>query len=327
MNILICSAGRRVKLIRYFYEELHNRGGKVVVTDCDPTAPALQFADVVEIVPRIDHPEYILTIKELCKKHRIKAILSLIDPELSLLATHKDEFAAAGIKVIVSDREIVDICFDKYQTFKFLQKYNIPFIPVYLELEEILLEMENNTLNFPLIVKPRRGSASIGICKVYSINELRNLMEKSDDLIVQPFIEGDEYGVDCYIDLVSNQPTHIFGKRKIRMRAGETDKSEAVKDHKLISLIDELINILKPIGPIDIDCFKTETGYVISEINPRFGGGYLHCHESGQNFIKCIINNLLGQANETKIGDYKEGSVMIKFDDVVLVNMGKSITC
>ncbi len=104
------------------------------------------------------------------------------------------------------------------------------------------------------------------------------------------------------------------------MRAGETDKSESVKDPLLIKMINELIDTLKPVGPIDIDCFKTELGYIVSEINPRFGGGYPHAHESGQNFVKYIVNNLLGVSNESQIGNYQEGSIMIKFDEVMILN-------
>ena len=61
MNILICSAGRRVKLVKYFKDELLKIGGKVVAADCDSSAPALYFADSAEIVPRITDREYLQT--------------------------------------------------------------------------------------------------------------------------------------------------------------------------------------------------------------------------------------------------------------------------
>ncbi|MEH7331275.1 carbamoylphosphate synthase large subunit, partial [Neobacillus drentensis] len=91
MNILICSVGRRVKLVEYFKKEVHELNGKVIAVDCDITAPALHHADVFEIVPRIDHPDYIPRIKELCYKYKINGVLSLIDPELPLLASYKGE--------------------------------------------------------------------------------------------------------------------------------------------------------------------------------------------------------------------------------------------
>ncbi|MCI1590693.1 ATP-grasp domain-containing protein [Heyndrickxia oleronia] len=319
MNILLCSAGRRVKLVQYFKEELEKIGGKVVAVDCDSTAPALQFADHSEKVPPITDTYYIKAIKQVCQKYNIQAVLSLIDPELSLLAEYIDEFEKMHIKVICSKNDVINICFDKYLTYKFLQNNGIQGIPTYLQLKEVFEEIENGQIRYPLIVKPRRGSASFDISKINSYEELNTIWKDSEDLVIQPFIDTAEYGVDCFVDLLNNQMTNIFCKRKIKMRAGETDKSIAEYDPILIQLIESLIDQLKPIGPIDIDCFKTEQGYLISEINPRFGGGYPHAHEMGQNFVKNIINNLNGNQNKRSIGKYQVGTIMVKFDEVSII--------
>ncbi|WP_449536930.1 ATP-grasp domain-containing protein [Ferdinandcohnia sp. Marseille-Q9671] len=325
MNILICSAGRRVKLVSYFKEELAQIGGNVVAVDCDNKAPALYFADAYEIVPRIDQPEYLQTIKDICRRYKIDAVLSLIDPELTLLASHKSEFENENIKAIISNCDVVDICYDKYLTSTFLQSNQLPFINSYIDIEEVERDLENERIHFPLILKPRKGSASLGIHKINSFKELHALFKANDDIVIQPFVEGEEYGVDCYIDLLNNHVTNIFIKRKIRMRAGETDKSMAVKDEELFNIVERLIDALGPIGPIDIDCFKTTSGYLISEINPRFGGGYPHAHELGQNFLKNIINNLKGIPNQSVVGNYEEGSILIKFDSHQIINAESGI--
>lgn len=319
MNILICSVGRRVKLIEYFKSELNQVGGKVIAVDCDATAPALYHADIYEVVPRIDHSNYIQHIKNLCKKYHVNGVLSLIDPELSLLARHKEEFEKDGIKIIVSSDEVVNICYDKYTTYKFLQNHDLPSVPTYIDINKVVEEIDRGIIQFPLIIKPKNGSASLGIHQVSSINELKVFQDESQEFIIQPYILGEEYGVDCYIDLISEETTNIFLKRKIRMRAGETDKSIAIKDLELKQLIERLIEVLNPLGPIDVDCFKTNNGYLISEINPRFGGGYLHAHEMGQNFVFNIINNLNGESNVKNEGDYKEGTTLVKYDHFIVL--------
>src|SRR5690554_6333047 len=91
INILITSVGRRTKLLEYFKSELKDEGN-IVVTDCNKLAPALYTADKYYIVPKISHPEYINTLKNICQKENISAVLSLIDPELSLLAKYSNEF-------------------------------------------------------------------------------------------------------------------------------------------------------------------------------------------------------------------------------------------
>lgn len=105
------------------------------------------------------------------------------------------------------------------------------------------------------------------------------------------------------------------------MRAGETDKSLAVKETKLSSLAMDLLSVLPLSGPIDIDCFQMGDAYVISEINPRFGGGFPHAYECGENFMSYLQHNLGGKANRPRLGLYREGSMMIKYDDVMMVGI------
>ncbi|MFW6030810.1 MAG: carbamoyl phosphate synthase, partial [Halanaerobiales bacterium] len=91
LNILILSCGTRNKIVQYFKNELAGLG-EVFVTDCSEFAPALYDADKYFIVPRIEDQNYIDVILNICKENRIKAVLSLIDPELSLLAKYKEKF-------------------------------------------------------------------------------------------------------------------------------------------------------------------------------------------------------------------------------------------
>ena len=85
MNILILSAGTRDKVVQYFNKEL-NGEGKVIATDCSNLAPAVYEADEFRLVTRINVPGYIDRVLDICKKDDIKAVFSLIDPELSMIA-------------------------------------------------------------------------------------------------------------------------------------------------------------------------------------------------------------------------------------------------
>ncbi len=320
MNILLTSVGRRVKLVEYFRQELSEHGvGKVIAVDCDSRAPALYFADHHEIVPSIEHPQYITYLIEICQRHQIQAVLSLIDPELSLLAQAKDEFAQLGVTIVVSDPHVTDLCLDKLKTTDFLITHHIPHISTYTLLDEIVHDLNTQKISLPLIAKPRTGSASHGITIIETMNQLQTFFEQHVNYVVQPFIEGEEIGVDSYIDLISKKPIGIFTKKKLQMRAGETDKSVSYLDPELTDLVKRLIAHLKPVGPIDIDCFKTSTGYIISEINPRFGGGYPHAYECGVNFIRYLINNLNGLCNSEQSAQYREGLVMMKYDNVMIL--------
>lgn len=324
MNILITSAGRRTKLVEYFKNELKNEGS-VIVTDCDNLAPTLYIADKSYIVPRIDDENYLYTIKEICKREDIDGILSLIDPELSLLSRHKDEFEELGVKVIVSDYDIVEICFDKMNMFRFLIDNGFKTAKTYDDFKDFSKDYKKRNITLPVFVKPRKGSASLGINKIDDIDILSILKSKDDNLLIQEFLDGKEYGIDVYVDLISKEVVSIYAKEKIKMRAGETDKAVSVVDNKLFDLIDDFIKKLGVVGPIDIDVFKINGEYYISEVNPRFGGGYLLAYEGGENFPYYIKNNLKGVANKRNIGEYKESIYMFKHDTLIIKEGSKLI--
>ena len=318
MNILILSAGTRNKIVQYFKSELNGKG-KVIVTDCSKLAPAIYDADNYYIVPRITDENYISVILDICKKENINTLISLIDPELSLIAKNIELFKELGVNPIISDYDKVEMCFDKYKMYEFLKKNNFKTTKTYIHKEQFYKDLENNEINFPVFVKPVRGSASININKINNKEELEVIWKQADNLIIQEFMTGQEYGADVYIDMISNEPVAIFTKKKIKMRAGETDKSVSIKDDRLFDLIDDFVRKAEFKGIIDIDIFEINGEYYISEVNPRFGGGYPHAYECGVNVPKMIINNVKGQANEKKIGQYDEEVYMMKYNEIKII--------
>lgn len=318
INILILSSGTRNKIVQYFKSEL-NGSGKVVAADSSELAPALYEADKFYIVPRIDEVGYLDRILKICKENQIKAVFSLIDPELTILAKNKERFLEIGTIPIVSNYNVVEMCFDKFEMFNFLIENQFPTILSYIEKKEFYKDIKNGKINYPVFVKPVTGSASFNITKVNSKEEIEILFNKYDNLMIQEYMSGKEYGIDVYIDMISKEPVGIFMKEKIKMRAGETDKSISVKDKRLLKLVKEFVKKAGFKGIIDIDVFKVNDEYYISEVNPRFGGGYPHAFECGVNVPRMIINNLKGKINEPKIFDYEDGIYMLKYSEVEIV--------
>lgn len=317
MNILILSGGRRSQLVLYFKKEFTGFG-EVVVADNDPLAPSLYFAEKGYLLPLISDSTYIEEVKKICLKENIKGIVSLIDPELAYISKHKEDFSDLGVQCFISESEIVDICFDKLKMFEFLTQNNFNTPKTYADFLTFKAAFLNKEIQFPVLVKPRLGSASIHVYKINTLDEVMFLMNQQDDLIIQEFLNGIELGVDCYVDLINNKPVVSFIKQKIKMRSGETDKSKSVVCDILIDLIEDLVVKLKVKGPIDIDVFKVEDIYYILEVNPRFGGGYVHAHECGINFPKYIKNNLLGISNDKEPLSYLPDVYLMKTDRVLV---------
>jgi len=319
MNLLILSCGTRNKLVRYFKQ---NREliGKVVGTDCSEHAPALYETDSHYIVPRMKEPGYLQVILDICKKEQIDAVLPLQEDELYLIACNRELFTAEGITPIISDADSIELCRDKYAFFKYMRQKGIPVMMTCSGYEEFKECHARGEIDFPVFAKPCRGAGSVGISKVDHQELLEVLCKYSEeDMIIQQFADGEEYGVDVYVDMISHEPTAIFTKKKLRMRAGETEKSVSVKDEKLFALIKETVSVLQLAGPIDMDVFCVDGKYYISEINPRFGGGYPHAYECGVRFPEYIANNVAGKENPVTIGTYEEGAVMLKYTDLMIL--------
>lgn len=317
INILILSAGTRNKIVQYFKKTL-GENGKVIATDMSTIAPAIYEADKYYIVPRITEPGYIDIILDICKKENISGVLSLIDPELSLLAENEDKFKAVGTTVIGSSYELCERALDKMQMYEWLRSHGYNCAKSYVDKNEFFADVKTGKANYPVFVKPVRGSASIAISKVFDNETVDLLFNHSDNLMIQEYLDGQEIGADCYIDLLSGELVSVFTKKKIVMRAGETDKSVSFKDEKLFELIKKFVNESGWRGQIDIDIFEINGEYYISEVNPRFGGGYPHAYECGADHMKLIVNNLNGIVNSDVIGNYKENVYMMKYNEIMI---------
>ena len=318
MNILILSAGTRNKIVQYFKKELTSNG-IVIATDCSNIAPALYDADKYFIVPKMTDTGYLDVILNICKREKVDGVLSLIDPELSFLAKNAEKFNEIGTTVIGSSYDLCEMSLDKFRMYRWLIEHGYKCAKSYRNKEAFYADIEAGKITYPVFVKPTRGSASISVSKVFDKETVDLLFGHEKGLIIQEYLDGQEIGADVYIDMISGEVVSIFTKKKLKMRAGETDKSVSFKDEILFNLIEKFTKEAGYRGQIDIDIFNINGEYYISEVNPRFGGGYPHAYESGADHMKLIVNNLEGKANERVVGrNYESDTYMMKFNDIMM---------
>lgn len=309
MNILFTCAGRRTYLLKYFKENL-SEGDKVVATDMQLSAPALQVADVKLQVPAVYDPKYIDITLQICKEQKIDALLSLNDLELPLLAENKARFEAEGVKVIVSDPKVIDIAFDKYKTAQWVESLGLKSPKTFVRLDDAKRALQTGELVFPLFMKPRWGSGSIGLETIADMEELDtyyNLLMKKikktilatasmgdEYIMIQEKLTGNEFGLDVMNDLKGNHVA-VSVKQKLVMRAGETDKAVTLDLPEVREIGRKIGEALKHIGNLDVDVMQNAKGeYCVLELNPRFGGGFPFSYEAGVNLPKAIIEWIKG---------------------------------
>ena len=329
MNILFTCAGRRTYLLKYFKENM-SAEDKVVATDMQLSAPALQAADVKLQVPAVYDPKYIDITLNICKEQKIDALISLNDLELPILAENKVKFEALGVKVIVSDPEVIDIAFDKYKTAQWVESIGLNAPKTYVTLASAKEAIAKGEIAFPLFMKPRWGSGSIGLETIDDMEELdiyyHLLMKKikktilatasvgDEYIMIQEKLTGNEFGLDVMNDLEGNNVA-VSVKQKLAMRAGETDKAITVDFPEVREMGATIGRNLKHIGNLDVDIMQRANGdYCVLELNPRFGGGYPFSYEAGANMPLAILKWLRGEVVDASMLQPEYGRMFAKND-------------
>ena len=329
MNILFTCAGRRTYLLKYFKENLLS-GDLIIATDMQLTAPALQIADVKIQVPSVYDSKYIDTTIDICKSYKINALISLNDLELPILSVNKHLFESIGVEVIVSSPEVIDICFDKYKTAQWIESIGLCAPQTYVRMCDVKKALSEGDIAFPLFMKPRWGSGSIGLETIDDMDELEmyyHILSKKirksilatasvgeEYIMIQEKLTGDEFGLDVMNDL-NGKNIGVSVKKKLAMRAGETDKAVTVDLPEVKQIGARVGEKLHHIGNLDMDIMQRANGdYCVLELNPRFGGGFPFSYEAGVNFPLAIIKWLRGETVNSSILQPRYGAMFSKND-------------
>lgn len=305
-------------------------------------------ADRAILLPQLSDPAYIELLLRVCKTYEIDAIVPLFDLELPLLAHAKEHFRTHGVQVLVSSPSVVETCNDKWNTRVFLSDNGFDTPAAALGLDAALAALRAKQLHFPLIVKPRRGMGSIGIWEAEDEIELRAFCRKARiaidrsylaltrtgvceaDVLVQEKVDGAEYGLDVINDLEGNHVT-TFVKRKLAMRAGETDVARTEDTPMLRDLGRRLGERLRHTGILDVDIIVSGGRAYVLELNARFGGHYPFAHLAGADLPGAILAWLEKRSPDPRcfemaydVTGYKALSIVSGRSDIVEFRAGQA---
>jgi carbamoyl-phosphate synthase large subunit len=319
-NILILSAGRRVELIQKFDDARKKLAikSKIIAADMSEQAPAIYHADKYEKLPHVYSDNYIEELIKVCLDNDVKAIIPTIDTELPVLTENKDLIEEKVIKVLISDKNVINICNDKFNTYDFFKENNID-TPLLIEENDL----KDKNYSFPLFIKPKDGSSSKNTFKINSKSELDFFYDYVPDPIVLNFIEGEEYTIDCFVDFDHN-PISIVPRKRIATRGGEISKGQIVLDENIINETKKIIKLLKPVGPITVQCIKSDNKIKFFEINPRFGGGSPISITAGANSPVYIYRLLKGESLKEE-NNIKDGLIALRYDQAVFLDNSEVI--
>ncbi len=331
IKVLLTCAGRRHYLVSFFNEALSGFG-KVVGTDMDLSAPALAACSDTYLVPSVFAPDYLEQLRAVIRAENVNMVFSLNDLEIGLLAASRDELEReTGATFYVPPPESLRICGDKWATYRFAQDHGIPVPVTFLNSGDALKALRSGVVKYPLFIKPRWGSASIGLFVVECDEELENAcrscakavaksslarLGEKDSVIIQEFVGGSEYGVDVLYGK-KQECIGYTAKRKLAMRAGETDMAVSVDPMPFDEVIKQIGAALPHRGNLDCDFLECDGQLYLLELNPRFGGGYPFTHLVGANHVQMLLDDYQGKPLGTY--GYQVGKAFSKYDMLVEV--------
>jgi len=335
MNVLLSSVGRRGYLVKYFKQAI-GESGIVIAANSDPLTSGMIVADKAYTVPKVNSDHYIDELLSICKKEKISLVVSLFDIDLPYLSKARSRFEDIGVTLVVSEPWLIEIANDKWKTYNFLLENNVPTPQTFLKLEEVKNAIQQGQLSYPVIVKPRWGMGSISVFKAENQKELEFFFEYAqkeikksylsilsgseldESVIIQQMITGKEYGLDVFNNLQGKHLQTII-REKIAMRSGETDMAKIIENSVINGLGDQLANICKHIGNMDVDILEDKDGNIyVLEMNVRFGGGYPFSHLAGANYPEALIQMVSGR--KPILNKIQNNCIGLKNIDLLKVN-------
>jgi carbamoyl-phosphate synthase large subunit len=312
--VLFTCAGQRVDIVSAF----GNAGASTLAVDASELAPALYAADRRELVPRVDDPAYVASLRALVEQHEVQLIVPLADIDHLVLALERDRL---GALLLLPDAETIRICEDKYAAHCFFVERGIPTPPTWLPGEL------DSDLVFPVLVKPRRGFASRHIYRARDWHELDFFLGYTDQVsMVQQVCRGEEFSIDVFCDL-DGRCLNSIPRTMIESKGGESIKGMTIKDAELIDHGRRVAEALRIVGPANIQCFREPDGSLpVTDVNPRFGGAFPLPTAAGSRYPELALALAAGELPEPRLGEFREGVVMTRFfSQVVLEDAGGTL--
>jgi carbamoyl-phosphate synthase large subunit len=309
--VLFTCAGQRVDIVDAF----SRAGATTIAADANPLAPALYRADRHALVPRIEETGYVPALRALVEEHDVQLIVPLTDLDQLPLAQSR---ADLGALVLLPEAEVVERLGDKYLAHVLFEERGIASPPTWLP------NGVPDDAEFPLLVKARHGFGSRHIYRAADPAQLGFFLGYTPvDSIVQACLGGEEFSIDVFCDL-EGRCLNAIPRTMIESKGGESIKGMTIRDQQLIELARDVAERLQLVGPANIQCFREEDGsHFITDINPRFGGGFPLPLAAGGRYPELALALARGERPEPRLGDFREGIVMTRFfSDLSLTRNG-----
>lgn len=306
MRLLFTNAGRRTYMVQYALDLAESvLDVEVFVSDCVRDVAAFHVSPQVRTLllpPALaDRDAYSTALVAALRDNHIDLVFPLSDLDLDVLAELQPMLAAEGICAVIAPPDSIAIAWDKRKTAEFCRANQLPSPKAWFRVEDF-------DGSYPCIRKHIFGSGGSGFAWVREPSHMAGFVQGQD--MLQQAISGREYGIDILNDLDGGFVAACV-KRKLAMRAGETDRAEIIEDARLQDLAKRISAAFRHRGNLDVDVLEDAQGQLYCiDFNPRFGGGYPASHAAGMNYLHAIVQ--MAQGRPVSLPDHPQRLVVMK---------------
>jgi carbamoyl-phosphate synthase large subunit len=280
----------------------------IAAGDMNPLNATAAFVDEFVTLPPAAGPDFARCCFEAAQRMEIDLLVPLIvEREFLPLDGARERFESINCRLALPRREIVERIGDKLEFARFLREIGVPGPPTQAYSEAIEIE------RFPVYLKPRHGSGSVGTSRIESLHSLHETAVGRDDLIVQEAVEGTEFTVDCFA-AVPGRVVAAVPRERIAIKAGVSVKGRTYHHPVIEGIARDVVEKSGLQGPANVQgMLAANERFSIIEMNPRFSGTLALTTAAGINFASLLIDTIEGKPIPDLLGRHEDGLTMMRY--------------
>jgi|SRR5665213_509973 len=261
----------------------------LVTADMDPWASGLYLTSARHrvLVPAGTAENFIDALLEQCRRHRINVLVPTVDAELEPIAAALDRFEAIGVQVLGAPADVLSLTLDKFELArKCVDVVRVPRTELVTETDPMMWE-------YPVIVKPRRGSGSRGVKIIESADDF-SARGWHEDAMIQEFLPGEEYSIDV-LATTDGVPLAAVPRMRVRVDSGIAVAGRTLNDPELEQFAFAVVACLRLPYISNVQVRRDREGHpALLEVNPRVPGSLALTIAAGVDMVCYALNELRG---------------------------------
>ncbi len=307
-RVIVTAAGTVTaqSLIKALRED--GRVAFIAAGDMNPLNATRAFVDEFVTLPPAGEADFALKCFEAAARLQIDLLVPLIvESEFLPLDDARALFESIDCRLVLPPREVATRTGDKLEFAKFLREIGVPGPATQHYFEGIEID------RFPVYLKPRRGSGSVGTSRIESLHSLHEAARGRSDLIVQAAVEGTEFTVDCF----AAEPGRVVAavpRERIAIKAGVSVKGRTYRHPLIERVASGVVEKSGLRGPANVQgMLRSDATFSVIEMNPRFSGTLALTTAAGINFASLLIDMIEGTPLPDLTGRHEHGVTMMRY--------------